>query len=317
MKSVDRAFVEGAHLVGVARALVARSRARHRRFACWRRDRGGADLRGSRARRGRRRPVQRDERARASRPSRCVRRALERVRSVHLHLELEAAVLRAVHQPERQQSLAPHPWRAQLLRHLHRVPRRQAVEGRRGVRGAGDHLAQAAVAPDRPRERHPERRAAEDRRRDAGAVHVARLPAADLRPRGRAAPPRLRTDAAGLDDQATAHRGAHRRFQRPRLPRQEQLRRRPAAAVHEHGLPHLLGLRLRRRRARLRLRRRGRAVVGRLHRPRQPSHRPGAPEPGDDRLPPRRVLRRPDRARAPPPDRRQGRRGAHPRVSQP
>src|SRR5262249_7971990 len=107
------------------------------------------------------------EPALAARAPRPLRRGVERLRADDLHLDLEAALPRPVHEPERQPELAASDARAQLHLERHALSRGEALARRRGVLRPRGHRRAATVEPPRPRRSDPELRAPEGRLGDA------------------------------------------------------------------------------------------------------------------------------------------------------
>ena len=248
-------------MTGDAERRSACSPPRSRRGSCsLRRPRGAGRPPG----RPRRRSVRLHEPAVAPRPARHRRRELERLRAVHLHLELAAAISRALHQRERQHQLARAGRRAELHRHFHALLRPAPLARRRGLLRPRGHRRAPALGSARHRRRDPELRAAEDRLGDAAALPLADVPPADVRLRRRARREDVRPDAARRRGRQPAARPHAGQLHHPRRLRPEQHHRGPAPDVPQHGVHDARLVGLRRRRARLLVRRHGGALLGRL-----------------------------------------------------
>src|SRR5438552_988350 len=96
-------------------------------------DRVERPRRGERVLTTARRTVRLHEPVRKEGPTRSRERALERLRAVDVHLELESPVPCKIHESERLQLLAGARFRVELHVDAHALRRRKAVAGRRGV----------------------------------------------------------------------------------------------------------------------------------------------------------------------------------------
>src|SRR5438046_8984794 len=120
---------------------------------------------------------------------------MERLWPGYVHIELEAAISRAVYELEWQSELAAPGSGKKLYRHDHPLPRRAIMEGRGCIRCSRSDFTAWILSAPRPGRSHSELRIAKNRQRDTAAVPLACIHSPDTRARRRAGPQRLRADA--------------------------------------------------------------------------------------------------------------------------
>src|SRR5690242_1711342 len=124
---------------------------------------------------------------------------MERLRPGHVHIQLEAAISRAVYELEWQSELvAPGPGK-KLYRHDHSLRRRTIMEGRGCIRCSRSDFTARILRSARPGRSHTEFRIAKNRQRDTAALSFACIHSPDIRARRRADQQRIRS-AAARDD---------------------------------------------------------------------------------------------------------------------